>query len=124
MATSVVTIASPSGLTKFRETDLEGTKIAVDATSGTIHAIVIDNTANAAEAEYLKLWDAASGSVTVGTTAPDWVFKIPAAVKRTIVFNEGVAYATALTAACVTTAGTAGTTNPTASVVVEIIFET
>ena len=124
MATSVVTIASPAGLTKFKETDLDGTKAAVDATSGTIHAIVIDNTANAAEVEYLKLWDSASGGVTVGTTAPDWVFKIPAAVKRTITFLEGLAYGTALTAACVTTAGTAGTTNPTANVVVEILFET
>lgn len=124
MATSVVDISSPSGLNKFKETDLQGTKIAVDATSGTIHAIIIDNTANAAEVEYLKLWDAASGDVTVGTTAPDWVIKIPAATKRTIVFHEGLAYGTALTAACVTTAGTAGTTNPTASVVVEILFET
>lgn len=124
MAASTVDISTPSGLKKFRETDLDGTKAAVDATSGTLHSIVVDNTANAAEVEYLKLWDVASGSVTVGTTAPDWVFKIPAAVKRTIVFHDGVAYGTALTAACVTTAGTAGTTNPTANVIVELIFET
>jgi len=124
MATSVVTLTSPSGFTKFKETDLNATKAAVDASSGTIHAIVIDNTANSGEATYLKLWDVASGSVTVGTTAPDWVFKVPASTKRTIIFPEGAAYGTALTAACVTTAGTAGTTNPTSDVVVEILFET
>lgn len=122
MSTTLVAVDVPSGLTHFKETDLNATKAAVKASAGTLYAIIIDNTANAAEAEYVKLWDAASGSVTVGTTAPDWVFKIPAAVKRAIVFTEGVAFATALTAACVTTAGTAGTTNPTSDVVVTIIF--
>jgi len=123
MAVSIVDIASPAGLKKYRDTDLAETKVAVDAGAGTMHSIVVDNTANAAEAEFLKLWNVASGSVTVGTTAPDWVFLIPAATKLTIVFHDGVAYGTALTAACVTTAGTAGTTGPTANVVVEIIFE-
>ena len=124
MAISVVSIPTPSGLTKYRDTDLAETKVAVDATSGTIHSITVDNTANAGAASYLKLWDAASGSVTVGTTAPDFVFKIPAATKRTIIFHDGLAYGTALTAAALTAGGTAGTTGPTSDVVVEIIFET
>ena len=123
MAVTVLTHPSPSGLSTYHDTDLTGTKSAVDATSGTIHSIVVDNSANGA-ASYLKLWDATSGDVTVGTTAPDWTFKIPASIKRTITFQEGAAYATALTAACVTTAGTAGTTNPTSDVIVEILFET
>jgi hypothetical protein len=123
MTTTLIDIATPSGLKKFRETDLEGTKVAVDATSGSIHSIVVDNSANGA-ASFLKLWNVASGSVTVGTTAPDWCFLIPASTKVTIPFISAVAYDTALTAACVTTAGTAGTTNPTSSVIVEIIYET
>jgi hypothetical protein len=123
MATTVIDIATPAGLKKFRETDLAETKTAVDATSGTLHNIVVDNTANAA-VTYLKLWDAASGDVTVGTTAPDWCFKIAAGVKKTIVLHDGEAYSTALTASCVTTAGTAGTTGPTSNVIVEILFET
>lgn len=123
MAISIVDIATPSGLKKFRDTDLADGKVAVDSTSGTMHSIVVDNVANGA-ASFLKLWNVASGSVTVGTTAPDWVFLIPASSKRTIVFYEGVVYGTALTAACVTAAGTAGTTAPTENVVVEIIFET
>ena len=121
MATTVITIDTPSGLTKYRETDLNGTKSAVKASSGTIHAIVADNAANAA-VSYLKLWDVASGSVTVGTTAPDFIFRIPASTKRTIVFQEGLAFATALTAACVTAGGTAGTTDPTSDFAVEILF--
>ena len=124
MAVTSIDIATPSGLKKFKDTDCTGTKVAVDTSSGNIHAIIIDNTANAGEATYLKLWDAASGDVTVGTTAPDWVFKVPASTKVTLVFQAALAYATALTAACVTTAGTAGTTNPTSDVVIEILFET
>lgn len=123
MAISTVDISSPSGLKNYRNTDLAEVVAGVDSTSGTLHSIVVDNSANAA-ASYLKLWDAASGSVTVGTTAPDWTFKVPASTKRTIVFHDGAAYATALSAACVTTAGTAGVTGPTSDVVVEFIIET
>ena len=124
MAISTVDISSPAGLKKYRNTDLAETKDAVDATSGTIHSVSVDNTANAAAVSYLKMWDAASGSVTVGTTAPDYIIKIPAATKRTVVFHDGLAYGTGLVVACLTTAGTAGTTGPTSDVVVEIIFET
>ncbi len=122
MATTQVNLDPPSGAIIFKETALNATKVAVKASSAVVYAIIIDNTANAAEAEFVKLWNVASGSVTVGTTAPDAVFLIPAAVKKTIMFPEGITYGTALTAACVTTAGTAGTTNPTASVVVSIVY--
>lgn len=124
MAVSIVDIASPAGLKKYHDTDIGATKVSIDATSGNIHAITIDNTGNAAEATFLKLWNVASGSVTVGTTAPDYVFMVPAATKVTIVFSSAIAYDTALTVACVTTAGTAGTTDPTSSVVLDLIFET
>mgnify|MGYP001618211970 FL=1 len=120
----MVDIASQAGLKKYRDTDLAEVKVAVDGTSGTMHSIVIDNSANAAAASFVKLWNLTSGSVTVGTTVPDWIFLIPAATKRTIVFHDGAAYGTGLTAACLTTAGTAGTTGPTSDVIVEILFET
>ena len=123
MAISIVNISSPSGLYKYRNTDVNATKDAIDATSGVLHALVLDNTANAA-ITYVKLWDAASAGVTVGTTAPDWVFKVPASAKRTIVFHDGVAYANALVIAAVTGAGTAGVTPPTSAVVVEANIET
>lgn len=122
MAVSIVQIGTPAGLTNYRNTDLDEVKDAIDATSGKLHALVVDNTSNVA-ASYVKLYDAASGSVTVGTTAPDLVLKIPASVKRTIVFQEGLSYGTALTAACVTTGGTAGTTAPSSAVILEALFE-
>jgi hypothetical protein len=124
MAISTVDISTPSGLKKYRNTDIAEVKDGVDSTSGKLHSIVVDNTANAGAASFLKLWDLAVGSVTVGTTVPDYIVKIPAATKSTIIFHDGLAYGTALTVACLTAAGTAGTTGPTSDVIVEIIFET
>lgn len=121
MAVTQVDLSPPSGAKLYTNDDLEGTASAVKASSGTLYSIVIDNSANAA-VSYVKLWDVASGSVTVGTTAPDWIIKVAASAKRTIVFPEGLAFGTALTAACVTTAGTAGTTNPSSSVGVNIVY--
>jgi len=121
MTISVLDLAAPSGAKIYRSTDIGGTKEAVKASSGTIYAIIIDNSANAA-ASFLKLWDLASGDVTVGTTAPDWIVKVPASVKRTIAIPEGLAFATALTAACATAGGTAGSTNPTSDVDASIVY--
>lgn len=121
MTVSVLDLAPPSGAKVYKNTDLDGTIAAIKASAGTLYSIIVDNSANAA-VSYLKLWDAASGSVTVGTTAPDWIIKIAASVKKTIVFPEGLAFATALSAACVTTAGTAGTTNPTSDVAVDAVY--
>src|SRR5574337_186288 len=121
MATTQVQISPPSGAILYNNTALNATKDAVKASAGTIYGIVVDNSANAA-ASYLKLWDVASGGVTVGTTDPDWIVKIAASAKKTIAFPEGLAFGTALTAACVTTGGTAGVTNPTSSVPVSIVY--
>lgn len=121
MSVTQIDLSPPSGAKQYHNTDLDGTASAVKASAATLYAIIIDNTANSA-VEFVKLYDIASGSATVGTLAPDWVFKIAAAVKKTICIPEGMAFATALTAACVTTAGTAGTTNPTADVVVDVVY--
>ena len=121
MATTNLSISQISGANLYDSTALDNTKDAVKASSGTVYLIEIDNSANAA-ASFVKLWDAASGSVTVGTTAPDWVIKIPASTKRTIPFPAGIAFGTALTAACVTAGGTSGTTSPSSSVPVRIVY--
>lgn len=121
MAISQIDLSPPSGAKAYINTDLDATIAAVKASAGTLYAIVVDNSANSA-VSYLKLWDLASGSVTVGTTAPDWIFKIAASVKKTIAIPEGLAFATALSAACLTTGGTAGTTNPTSDVDVRITY--
>ena len=122
MATTNLSIEQVSGAKVFQDTDLGATAVAVKASSGSIYAIEIDNTANAAEAEYVKLWDTAQGSVTVGTTAPTMIIPIAAAAKKTVVIPGGLAFGTAITVACVTTAGTAGTTNPTADLICRVVY--
>lgn len=121
MAVTLIDIDTPSGLSRYKNSATNATKNAVKASSGTIYAIIVDNAANAA-VTFVKLWNVASGSVTVGTTAPDFCFQIPASTKTTLVFPEGIAFDTALTEASVTTAGTAGVTGPSSSVILTIIY--
>ena len=121
MAISTTALADLANSQLFTDTDSNGTKAAVKASSAVIYAIDIDNTANAS-ASYVKLWNTASGSVTVGTTAPDMIFMAPASTRVPIPIPAGVTFGTAVTSATVTTAGTAGTTDPTSDVVLRIIY--
>lgn len=84
--------------------------------SGTLFRAQGDNAANATAKAFVKVYDAAAP--TVGTTAPDWVFRITAGKKETFVVGGGVgtALATGLSIACVTAGGTGGTTSPTNAV--------
>src|SRR3989304_2141019 len=108
MATTNITLGFISGVKVFTETDLESTAIAVQASSTTIYEIEIDNTANAAQDNYVKFWNTA-GAVTVGTTVPDMVIEIRQGVKRSFVVPDGLAYETGVSVACVTAGGTGGT---------------
>ena len=128
MAATKITQTGPSGLILYNNTDLDGTKDAVSAAASTLYQVYVDNSANASAASYVKLWDTASGSVTVGTTAPDEIIYVAGGARVTqtylTVAAGGKAFATAITAACVTTAGTTGTTNPTSNVIVSILYTT
>lgn len=94
--------------------------ITVKASSTVLYELELDNTANAAAVSYTKLYN--TGTVTVGTTAPDGIFMIPAATKITVVFPGGVTYGTAFSVATVTTGGTAGTTSPVSSVAIKLVY--
>lgn len=121
MAISQTSLADLSGSILYTNTDSTGTKDAVKASSAVIYAIDVDNAANAS-AVYTKLWNTASGSVTVGTTAPDMVILVPASTRISIPIPSGVTFGTAITVATVTTAGTAGTTDPTSDVIVRLVY--
>lgn len=126
MAITQVTVASPSGQIQFTDTAMGATADAVKASSGTVYSVFVDNSANGGAASYVKLYDAASGGVTVGTTVPDEVLYVrPGAVIEVLYFTKsapGKAFGTAITAACVTTGGTAGTTPPASSVIVTLNY--
>ncbi len=101
MAVTQVTLASPSGLIQFTDTVMGNTVDAVKASSAKVYSVFVDNSGNGGAAAYVKLWNTASGSVTVGTTAPDEIIFIPAGaiVQRNFFTSAapGVTFGTALT---------------------------
>ena len=96
---------------------------AVAGGAGILLQVDIDNTANT-DAVYVKLYNHASPTVGGGgATAPEWVFKCPASVRRIFSCTPGSNFATNLSLACVTTGGTAGTTSPTNAVTVRLLLD-
>lgn len=126
MAITQVTLASPSGLIQFTDTVIGSTADAVKASSAKVYSVFVDNSANGGASTYVKLWNVASGGVTVGTTVPDEVIFVPGgAIVEVLYFTSsapGKTFGTALTAAALTTGGTAGVTAPTNPVVCTINY--
>ena len=85
----------------------------------TLHLVEINNSANAAAASYVKVWDALTA--TVGTTDPALVLKAPANSSVTYALPGGLACAVGLSVACVTSPGTPGVTSPASGVVVRLL---
>jgi len=121
MAISNISLGLISGAKLFQDTDNESTAVSVQAASTTIYEIEIDNTANAAQDNYVKFYNTA-GAVTVGTTAPDMIIEVRQGVKRSIVIPDGLVYESGLVIATVTAGGTAGTTSPGSSVIVKVVY--
>lgn len=121
MAVTQTNMNDLAGSILFTDTDNAGTVIGVKASSAVIYAIDIDNASNAATT-FVKLWNTASGSVTIGTTAPDMIIPVPASTRVSIPIPQGITFATAVTVASVTTAGTAGSTGPTSDVIVRLVY--
>lgn len=122
MAISLGTIAGAYiGTTLVEDTDANATEEDAASSGGNLYQVYIDNTANSGQV-YLKLYEAASGSVTVGSTHPSFVFPCPASSTRQFNFADGLPFATALSFACVTSPGTDGNTDPSSDVVVRISY--
>jgi len=119
MTLSVSTQVSPIATRLIVQTT--ATNVPDNAVTGvaatTLYMIDIDN--QGGDTAYLKLYNAASA--TVGTTVPDMVVMMPAGTRRTLALPEGLLFSTALSMACVTAGGTAGTTSPAGPVVVRML---
>ena len=90
------------------------TPIAVKSSAGKIHGIYCIN--NVASARYLKLYNLAVGSVTVGTTAPFKTFLLPASGPTFINLDDlGIYFGTAITMAISTTFADTGDVAPAAA---------
>lgn len=93
------------GLSSYYDADLDETAVAVKASAGTIYGITAFNTT--AAPLFLQLFNVAQGSVTVGTTTPTEQYVIPGNADSdgagfTYNIPQGIAYGTAITAACST----------------------
>lgn len=106
-------LAQPSasgGLTRFTGS-VGATATALKASAGQLYSLVLANPN--ASAVWVQLFNKATGSVTLGTTAPDWSVMVPAG--GVVVWNNdlGLAFGTAISFACTTTR--AGATGPAAT---------
>lgn len=119
MAVSLAATPSSLGTYVASSDDLDENKVQVLGSAIKIYKLYLDNSNNSA-ASYFKAWDVLAASVTVGTTAPNFVWPVAAGEIAEVLFDTGVTFGTALTIACVTTGGTGGTTGPTAAVAVEL----
>ena len=125
MAITSVNVSSPSNEIIYQDTVAANAVIGIKASSAKVYYIIVDNSLNVA-ASYLKLWNTASGSVTLGVTAPDFIAYIPASAIITIPFftsaANGITFGTALSYAVVTTAGTAGSSAPSSAVTMTVSY--
>jgi len=112
MATSKTTLSNPLFPTKFEDSDVSpgssASKVEISASSVNLGMVFIDNSAFATKM-YLKLYNAATGSVTVGTTAPLLVLPVEASTTVQYTFVPNIAFSACTYSLC-TTGGTAGTT--------------
>lgn len=87
--------------------------------AATLYLVYINNSANAAKS-YTKFWN--NAAPVVGTTAPDMSIPVDAGETLKLAIPAGVSFGTALSFATVSDAGgTAGTTDPTSDVRVELV---
>lgn len=94
------------------------TVTSVKSSAGTLGAYYIYN-ANTSVV-YVQIFDLATGSVTLGTTAPKWSIGIPASGAANLEFVNGLKFSTAITIAVTTTR--AGSTAPSSTVDVNLAY--
>lgn len=96
---------------------------AVKASAGAFGGFYFDNP-NTAD-EWLQIYNVASGSVTVGTTAPKLTYRIPGATANSVGGTQeianGITFGTAIAIACTSTAG--GNGAPANALEVDIYFK-
>ena len=109
-----------SSLTIIRDTDSDATsEDNVNSGAAVLYLLSVNNSANSGTRVHLKMYDATSA--TIGTTAPDMIIGVPGGATVTMSVPEGLSFATGLSYATVTEAGTAGTTSPTGNVSVVLV---
>jgi hypothetical protein len=116
-----IEIATPEtdGWDSYNNTDLDETKVQVCDKGGVVGDVHVTN--ETASKFYVKVWLALSTNVTVGSTAPDWVWPVVTAGSTDGAgfirswLPQGRKFDTGLTIACVTGIGDAASSGPAAN---------
>ena len=111
MATvKLYTLAGAISTKRVDFTQVSGDSGTFALASGThyMHQVIIDNTAGTSQV-YFKLFD--SGSVTLGTTAPDYIFPCAAGESQQFSFAPKAGFSNAILSQVARDAGT-GTSSP------------
>lgn len=108
------------GYTIARFIDLDEADQQIKGTAGQLYGYYLYN--NAASTRFFKFYNATAASVSVGTTTPVLTIPVPAGSAANVEFSVGIAFATAITAACTTGIADADTGAPSANDCVANIF--
>lgn len=95
------------------------TKTAIKASAGQIYCWAFFNSNTAAA--YVQVFNLASASITLGTTAPTFSLGLPGGGGSNICTDEGIAFSTAITIAVTTTR--TGSTGPASTVDYNIFYQ-
>ncbi len=114
-------IAAARGSTVWEHPEFDTVKVAVKGSADSVLRVHGDNRRNEGDS-YMKFYDVAIGGVTVGTTVPEMIVRVPAGRELLLHINPLTTFATAITGACVTAGGTGGTTSPSNDVIGRVHF--
>lgn len=114
-----ITASTDGGSTPFFDADGDNTAQALKASAGNLYSLHVVNT-NGTDA-YVQIFNVAAGSVTVGTTTPNYVLFVPANGAVEEKWAIGMAFGTAITYACTTTA--TGNGDPDTGLVVSAAYK-
>tara|TARA_R100001594_G_C4030453_1_gene261145 strand:+ start:24 stop:395 length:372 start_codon:yes stop_codon:yes gene_type:complete len=117
--------ALPGILSTFRADETDATSTVNTIGSGTLYLdqIMIYNQRDTNNTVYVKFYDTGS-SVTVGTTAPDFIFPCPGGEFVNYSFEPGGKFTNGMKVAVVLEPGTGGTTAPTQTVQYSLVYHT
>lgn len=122
MSTYTIPLSNPVASNIFVDTSNGATASQVKTSSAVLFLVEVDNSAGSIEV-FTKIYNVSSAP-SVGTTAPHDIIRTPAGAvnPRTYGLGEGVTHGTGIFIATVTTGGTGGTTAPTSSVSVKVMY--
>ena len=107
------------GLSFYSNTALAGTKAVVKASAATLSGLSIGNPNGSIG--YVQVFNKLTAGVTVGTTAPDLVFTLPASGTLNLSFPTGIEFDTGIVVAATTTVS--GATGVSTGLVVALFYK-